>query len=48
VPRPYCVHDDDVRSLRAQGLESQRLDVGFPEWRRAGLPVAPTGSPESV
>ncbi len=38
---PYCVYADDaVRLLRAAGLTAVRLDVGFPEWRRAGLPVA--------
>jgi rhodanese-related sulfurtransferase/DNA-binding HxlR family transcriptional regulator len=38
---PYCVYADDaVRLLRARGHSAQRLDVGFPEWRRAGLPVA--------
>jgi len=38
---PYCVYADDaVRVLRNRGLEARRLDVGFPEWRRAGLPVA--------
>jgi rhodanese-related sulfurtransferase/DNA-binding HxlR family transcriptional regulator len=37
---PYCVYADDaVRLLRARGLKARRLDVGFPEWRRAGLPV---------
>lgn len=37
---PYCVYADDaVRLLRARGLEARRLDVGFPEWRSAGLPV---------
>jgi rhodanese-related sulfurtransferase len=37
---PYCVFADDaVRLLRARGLHARRLDVGFPEWRRAGLPV---------
>jgi rhodanese-related sulfurtransferase/DNA-binding HxlR family transcriptional regulator len=37
---PYCVYADDaVRLLRGRGLKAQRLDVGFPEWRRAGLPV---------
>ena len=37
---PYCVYADDaVRLLRAEGLKARRLDVGFPEWRRAGLPV---------
>jgi|ERR1051326_6768954 rhodanese-related sulfurtransferase len=37
---PYCVYADDaVRLLRQRGVEARRLDVGFPEWRRAGLPV---------
>lgn len=37
---PFCVYADDaVRLLRARGLEARRLDVGLPEWRRAGLPV---------
>src|SRR5919204_406704 len=30
---------DAVRLLRERGLKARRLDVGFPEWRRAGLPV---------
>ena len=37
---PYCVYADDaVRLLRARGVRARRLDVGFPEWRRARLPV---------
>jgi rhodanese-related sulfurtransferase len=37
---PYCVYADDaVRLLRQRGLRARRLDVGFPEWRRAGRPV---------
>ena len=37
---PYCVYADDaVRLLQARGFKARRLDVGFPEWRRAGLPV---------
>jgi len=37
---PYCVYADDaVRLLRARGIRARRLDVGFPEWRRRGLPV---------
>jgi rhodanese-related sulfurtransferase/DNA-binding MarR family transcriptional regulator len=40
---PYCVYADDaVRLLRARGLKARRLDVGFPEWRRAGLPIEMT------
>src|SRR5687767_8661313 len=39
---PYCVYADDaVRLLRARGLEARRLDVGYPEWQRAGLPIEP-------
>jgi len=37
---PYCVYADDaVRLLRSKGLKARRLDIGFPEWSRAGLPV---------
>jgi rhodanese-related sulfurtransferase/DNA-binding transcriptional ArsR family regulator len=37
---PYCVYADDaVRLLQARGFEARRLDVGYPEWQRAGLPV---------
>jgi DNA-binding transcriptional ArsR family regulator len=37
---PFCVYADDaVRLLRSRGLRARRLDVGFPEWRRAGRPV---------
>jgi rhodanese-related sulfurtransferase len=38
---PYCVYADDaVRELNAKGFHARRLIDGFPEWRRAGLPVA--------
>ena len=38
---PYCVFADDaVRELRAKGRRAARLEDGFPEWRRAGLPIA--------
>jgi rhodanese-related sulfurtransferase len=37
---PYCVYANDaVRQLRERGLNARRLDVGLPEWRRAGRPV---------
>ena len=37
---PYCVYADDaVRLLHARGIEARRLDVGYPEWQRAGLPI---------
>jgi len=38
---PYCVYADDaVRELTLRGFRARRLIDGFPEWRRAGLPVA--------
>ncbi len=37
---PFCVYADDaVRMLRRRGYRAARLDDGFPEWARAGLPV---------
>jgi rhodanese-related sulfurtransferase/DNA-binding transcriptional ArsR family regulator len=43
---PYCVFADDaVRLLRSQGFEARRLEDGFPEWKRAGLPVAVGAAP---
>jgi rhodanese-related sulfurtransferase/DNA-binding MarR family transcriptional regulator len=37
---PYCVYADDaVRMLRARGHRARRLEIGVPEWRRAGQPV---------
>jgi rhodanese-related sulfurtransferase/DNA-binding HxlR family transcriptional regulator len=37
---PYCIYADDaVRLLRERGLRARRLDVGFPEWRRADRPT---------
>lgn len=37
---PYCVYADDaVRALRKHGYQAARLDDGYPEWARAGLPV---------
>jgi rhodanese-related sulfurtransferase len=38
---PFCVYADDaVRQLRRRGVRARRLEDGFPEWQRAGLPVA--------
>jgi rhodanese-related sulfurtransferase/predicted transcriptional regulator len=38
---PYCAFAPAaVRQLRSRGLPARRLEEGFPEWRRAGLPVA--------
>ncbi len=37
---PYCLYADDaVRELERKGFTARRLIDGFPEWRRAGLPV---------
>ena len=37
---PYCVLAfEAVRRLRAQGYQARRLENGYPEWKRAGLPV---------
>ena len=37
---PYCVYADDaVRELNRKGFRARRLIDGFPEWKRAGLPV---------
>jgi rhodanese-related sulfurtransferase/DNA-binding HxlR family transcriptional regulator len=37
---PFCVYADDaVRKLRRKGCRARRLEDGFPEWRRAGLPI---------
>jgi rhodanese-related sulfurtransferase/DNA-binding transcriptional ArsR family regulator len=36
----YCVYADDaVRTLRRRGYPAARLEDGYPEWARAGLPV---------
>ena len=38
---PYCVYADDaVRTLRKRGYRAARLEDGYPEWERAGLPVS--------
>jgi len=38
---PYCVFAPAaVRALRSAGFVAKRMEDGFPEWRRAGLPVA--------
>ena len=38
---PFCVYADDaVRQLRRRGFTARRLEDGFPEWKRAGLPIA--------
>jgi rhodanese-related sulfurtransferase len=43
---PFCVYADDaVRTLQSRGHRAVRLEDGFPEWRRAGLPVAAGDDP---
>ena len=38
---PYCVYADEaVRELNRKGFTARRLIDGFPEWKRAGMPVA--------
>lgn len=38
---PYCVYADDaVRTLRRRGHHAARLEDGYPEWARDGLPTA--------
>ena len=38
---PDCVYADDaVRELERRGHRARRLEDGYPEWKRAGLPVA--------
>jgi rhodanese-related sulfurtransferase/DNA-binding transcriptional ArsR family regulator len=41
---PFCAYAcEAVRALASEGVTARRLEEGFPEWRRAGLPVV-TGS----
>jgi rhodanese-related sulfurtransferase len=38
---PYCVYANEaVKELRKRGYRARRLEDGYPEWRRQGLPVA--------
>lgn len=42
---PYCVLSfEAVARLRAAGIQSFRLEEGFPQWKLAGLPVEAQGS----
>lgn len=37
---PYCIYANDaVKQLRKRGYDARRLEDGYPEWQRAGLPV---------
>jgi rhodanese-related sulfurtransferase/DNA-binding HxlR family transcriptional regulator len=41
---PYCIYADEaVRTLRRRGRRAVRLEDGYPEWARAGLPIAVGG-----
>jgi rhodanese-related sulfurtransferase len=38
---PFCVYADEAVSLlRRRGYRARRLDVGYPDWKTAGLPVS--------
>jgi rhodanese-related sulfurtransferase len=38
---PFCVYADEaVGKLRRRGYRARRLEIGFPDWRAAGFPVA--------
>ncbi len=40
---PYCVLAfEAVAKLREKGVRARRFEAGFPEWKRAGLPVEKT------
>jgi rhodanese-related sulfurtransferase len=42
---PYCIYADEaVIELTRNGFRARRLDDGYPEWKRAGLPVSVGGS----
>jgi rhodanese-related sulfurtransferase/DNA-binding HxlR family transcriptional regulator len=42
---PFCAYAHDaVRRLQAAGRSARRLDVGWPEWRLAGLPSTPNNA----
>lgn len=41
---PWCVLSfEAVAALRERGLQSRRLEDGFPEWKAAGLPIEAVG-----
>lgn len=38
---PYCVYSDEaVALLRARGFRARRLELGLPDWKAEGFPVA--------
>lgn len=41
---PYCLLSDEaVERLREGGFQARRLEIGYPDWRAEGLPVAGVG-----
>lgn len=43
---PFCVYADEaVRLLRSRRRRARRLRDGYPEWRRANLPVTEAAAP---
>jgi rhodanese-related sulfurtransferase len=41
---PYCVQSDEAVSLlKSAGFKVRRLEVGLPDWRANGMPVATAG-----
>lgn len=45
---PYCVLAfDAVARLREKGRKARRLEEGYPEWKRAGLPIEESNIAES-
>lgn len=45
---PYCVLAfEAVARLRDKGFDARRLEYGYPEWKRAGLPVERTPAPST-
>ncbi len=45
---PHCVLAfDAVATLRSKGMKARRLEDGYPEWKRAGLPIEQSEQPES-
>lgn len=46
---PFCVFADEaVVKLRKRGYRARRLDVGFPDWKAAGLPIVGPLSPDTA
>jgi len=46
---PWCVLSfEAVAALRERGLQSRRLEDGFPEWKAVGLPIEAVRRPASI